>query len=181
MGNAIVIYETKYGSTRQYAQWIAGALNCEIYARTAVEPNELNAFDTVIYGGPIYTGGVRGVKFIRYNFDILRHKNLVLFTCGLSDPTDPDTIVNIYERLGTILTRQMIQHMKIFHLRGAIDYSKLNVAHRAIMAMVVRPVKKKYPASRTAEEQHMLDTYGKAVDFTDRNAVNPIVDYVRAL
>ena len=27
--NAIVIYKSKYGSTKAYAQWIAEELNCE--------------------------------------------------------------------------------------------------------------------------------------------------------
>ena len=31
------------------------------------------------------------------------------------------------------------------------------------------------------EDREMLDTYGKAVDFTDKNAIAPILSYLRGL
>ncbi|MFD6813625.1 hypothetical protein [Enteractinococcus coprophilus] len=81
----------------------------------------------------------------------------------------------IRERLGQTLTLEILQHLKLFHLRGAIDYSKLNLMHRVMMAMRVRPLKKKDPTLLTAEERHMLDTDGKAVNFMERSAIDPII------
>ena len=95
--------------------------------------------------------------------------------------TDPHNVTYIRERLGKTLTPEILQHLKLFHLRGAIDYSKLNLMHRVMMAMRVRPLKKKEPALLTAEEHHMLDTYGKAVNFMERSAIDPIIDYARSL
>ena len=181
MANHIVIYETKYGSTRQYARWIAQALDCDFFTRRGAEVNELYAFDTIIYGGPIYGGGVSGIKLIRNNFESLRGKHLIVFTCGLSDPANPENVTRIRERLGRTLTPDILGHLKLFHLRGAIDYDKLNLMHRAMMGMVIRPIRKKDPASLNAEEQHMLDTYGKAVSFLERSAIDPLIDYARSL
>lgn len=181
MLNAIVIYESKYGATRQYAQWIAEDLQCRFVERKALDINDVKTADVIIYGGAIYAGGVSGVSFLRKNFDVLETKRLVVFTCGLSNPVDNQNTGPIRERLAKTLTPPVMEKVKIFHLRGAIDYRRLGVIHKALMAMVVRPVKKKNPASRTAEEQQMLDTYGKAVSFIDRDSIGPLVEYVRRL
>ena len=39
--NAIVIYKTKYGSTKTYAEWISEELNCKIAEQSLVTANEL--------------------------------------------------------------------------------------------------------------------------------------------
>ncbi len=149
--------------------------------RKALDINDVKKADVIIYGGAIYAGGVSGVSFLRKNFDILETKHLVVFTCGLSNPADTQNPGHIREQLAKTLTTAVMEKVKIFHLRGAIDYRRLGVKQKALMAMVVRPVKKKDPASRTAEEQQMLDTYGKAVSFIDRDSIGPFVEYVRRL
>ena len=181
MLNAVVIYESKHGSTRQYAQWIAEDLQCRFIDRKAVDINDVKSADVVVYGGAVYAGGVSGVSFLRKNFDVLKSKHLIVFTCGLSNPADNHNTHPIRERLAKALTPQVMEELKVFHLRGAIDYRRLNMVHKTMMAMVVRPVKKKDPASRTAEEQQMIDTYGKSVSFVDRDSIAPLVDYARSL
>jgi len=181
MLNAVVIYESKHGATRQYAQWIAEDLQCRFVERKTVDINDVKTADVVVYGGAIYAGGVSGVSFLRKNFQVLKSKHLVVFTCGLSNPADSQNTDHIRERLANTLTTPVMGQTKIFHLRGAIDYRRLNMVQKVMMAMVVRPVKKKDPASRTAEEQQMLDTYGNAVSFMDRASVAPLVEYVRSL
>ncbi len=179
MLNAVVIYESKYGATRQYAQWIAEDLRCRFIERKSVEITDVQAADVIIYGGPIYAGGVSGVSFLRKNFEVLKSKHLVLFTCGLSDPAGGQNIEHIRNQLRKTLTPEVMQQMKVFHVRGAIDYSKLSVIHKVMMAMLVRSVRKKDAASRTAEDQQLLDTYGKAVNFMERSAIDPIVEYAQ--
>jgi hypothetical protein len=75
----------------------------------------------------------------------------------------------------------MRERVKVFHLRGAIDYSRLGPVHRSMMAMLFRMTSRKDPASLRGEDREMLATYGKAVDFTDRASIAPVVGYVRGL
>ena len=50
-----------------------------------------------------------------------------------------------------------------------------------MMAMLHTMMKKKDYDSLRNEDREMLATYGKAVDFTDKNAILPIIQYVKEL
>ena len=62
----------------------------------------------------------------------------------------------------------------IFHLRGGIDYSRLNFAHKMMMTMLCKAVKSKPEEEKTAEDKVMIETFGKKVDFVDYNALDSI-------
>lgn len=177
----VVIYESKYGTTKKYAEWIADALSCDLFEKKSITPSALTGYDTIIYGGGLYAGGVSGIGLLKKNFSKISNKNLILFTCGLADPTDPDNVTHIREGLTRVLTKEMTEQIKIFHLRGGIDYSKLNFIHKSMMAMLHSTMKKKDYDSLRNEDREMLATYGKAVDFTDKNAILPIIQYVKEL
>ena len=178
---AIVVYESKYGSTKKYAEWLADSLACELYERKAIRPEKLREYDIVVYGGGLYAGGVSGIRLLIDNFEALRHKNLVLFTCGLADPTDAENVARIRAGLAKALAPQMLETIKVFHLRGGIDYAKLGPVHKTMMAMLCAMTKKKGYDTLRNEEKEMLDTYGKIVDFSDRATTKPILDYIAGL
>ena len=179
--NVVILYRSKYGATRQYAHWLAIELQCDIFEARKFQLEYLEHYDTIIYGGPVYAGGVTGVKFLRTEIEILGPKHLVLFTCGLGDPQMEKTRRDIRDRLIKALTGNVMAHIKIFHLRGAIDYQKLRPHHRIMMAMRHRSITKKDPAERTEDDRQFLATYGHSVDFTDEKAIRPIEDYIRQL
>lgn len=176
-----MLYRSKYGATRQYAHWLATELWCDAIDARKIRTEDLENYDTIIYGGPVYAGGVTGVKFLRQDIEDLGTKNLVLFTCGLSDPEDEKNRRHIRDELSKTLSDTVIAHIKIFHLRGAINYKKLRPHHKIMMAMMNRSIAKKDPSSRTEEDRQFLATYGQAVDFKDKDSIRPIVEYIRQL
>jgi len=174
---AAVIYESIYGSTEKYARWISEALSCDLFKRKEVKESKLTEYDVIIYGGGLYAGGVAGIKLLIKNFDKLKDKKLILYTCGLSDPNNPDNILNIQKSLSKVLTPEMREKIKIFYLRGGMDYSKLSFAHRTMMAMLYKMIQKKPDEQKTQEDREMIETYGKVVDFCDKATIRPIIEY----
>ena len=73
----------------------------------------------------------------------------------------------------------MKDNIKVFHLRGGIDYTKLNFMHKTMMSMLVKMVKKKDREELNAEQKEMIDTYGQVVDFTDKQSLQPIIEYIK--
>lgn len=177
----VVIYESKYGATKQYAQWIADELSCDLFEKKDINPNELKDYTTIIYGGGLYAGGVSGINLLTKHFDSLKDKNLILFTCGLADPTDQENIDGIKAGLTKVLTSEMQEKIKFFYLRGGIDYSKLGWIHKVMMSMLHKMIMKKDYDTLRNEDKEMLDTYGKVVDFTDKSSIGPIISYVQRL
>lgn len=177
MNKKVVIYESKYGSTKRYAEWIAEALSCPLFERKKFHPQDFLKYDVIIYGGGLYAGGISGIKLVTQNWNVLSSKKVILFTCGLADPKDPGNISNIRKSLTRTLSEEMLEHLCLFHLRGGIDYSRLNVLHRSMMSMLRRMLLKKDIHTLRNEDRMLLDTYGKCIDFTDRESIRPLVDY----
>ena len=46
--NTVVIYKSKYGSTRTYAEWISKELECEIYDAKNIKADDLLKYDAII-------------------------------------------------------------------------------------------------------------------------------------
>lgn len=181
MENVAIIYRSKYGTTRQYAQWLATELGCDIFEARKFQLEDIEHYDTMIYGAPVYRGGVTGVKLLRTEIEIFGTKHLVIFTCGMSDPLVEKTRRDVRDRLIKALTSDVLARIKVFYLRGAINYKTLRPHHKLMMAIMRRSVTRKDPATRTEDDRQFLATYGKSVDFTDEKAIHQIAEYVRQL
>lgn len=171
-----VVYKSKYGSTKKYAQWICEALGGDIFEASKTKVGDLQNYDTIIYGGGLYAGGINGVGLIIRNFDSIKNRKLIVFTVGLADTNVKENVLGIKRGIDKQFSTDMKQKIKFFHLRGGMDYDKLNFAHTVMMSMVRNMSSKK--KDKTQEDIELLDTFGKSVDFTDKDTIAPIVEYV---
>lgn len=181
MNKIVVIYESKYGYTRRYAQWIAEELACPVFKRRNFRPRNFSQYDVVIYGGGLYAGGISGIRLLTRNQVVLSGKQIILFTCGLADTDNPKNIANIRSSLSDTLPGELLEQIRCFHLRGGIDYSSLSFVHRAMMSMLCKMLRKKGESNLSDEDRQILETYGKKIDFTKRGSIRPLVEYVDSL
>lgn len=89
MKKAIVIYTSKRGSTKQYAEWIAEDLGCEAVEFSPASMKEINLYeyDCILYGGWIRGSGIVGFdKFGKLLDDELMQR-LIVFGVGMADET----------------------------------------------------------------------------------------------
>ena len=173
MKKIAVIYKSKYGATKRYAQWIAGSLEAELFEASGVKPSQLQDWDVVVYGGGIYASSISGVKLVAEN----ACKSLVVFTVGIADPA----ITDYSDILAKNFKPERLPQVKAFHFRGGIDYAKLSLVHKGLMAMVNKHAQKKPTEQRTSDDLAVLETYGKKADFTDESATRLLVEYILAL
>lgn len=177
----IVTYSSKYGSTQKYAAWIGEALSCEVKDIKNVRADMLQAYDVIIHGGSLYAGGVSGMKHLVKLYPAICDKKVILFTCGLADPTSPQNVIHIENSIAKAVPKDMYDHMKQFHFRGGIDYGRLSPVHRAMMWMLCQTMKKKGYDQLSDEDKLMLDTYGKKIDFSDQSTIQTLVETVRSV
>jgi len=176
MSNIAVIYKSKYGTTKQYAQWIADELNASLFEASEIKPSQMKDYDVVVYGGGLYAGGIIGVKLVTEN----PCNCLIVFTVGAADPETTDYSAILSKNF----TQDLLSKVKVFHLRGGIDYTKLNIVHKGMMAMLkgmTARATKKSSSEISEEDKLFFESYGKIIDFTDKTTVKPLIDYVRAL
>ena len=169
----VIVYGSQYGTARRYAEALAGRTESEI--RSYEGPLDLDVYDNIVYIGALYAGGVLGLKKTLSGIHDLQSKKIVIVTVGLADPNDRENTETIRNGLKKLLPENVCNHARIFHLRGGIDYSRLNLKHRMMMALLYRKAKGLPEEKKTAEVRAMIDTYGKHVDFVDLNGLDPII------
>ncbi len=174
---SIIIYSSNYGTKKKYADKLSKRTN--IQSISFKEIKEINDYDNIIYLGGIYAGGILGMSKTLRNLNNISSKNIILITVGLADPNDEENINNIRDNIKKQLKSEVFKKAKIFHLRGGIDYSKLNFAHKTMMNLLYNMVKKLPEEKKSAEDRAMIETYNKKVEFVDFSSLDNIINEIK--
>jgi len=177
MDKTLVIYNSKYGHTKKYAQWLAEELKADICEGKKLKIDRLNDYSTIVFGSSLYAGTNKAAKFIVQFFEEIRDKKVVLFTCGYTDVSNESSIVGRNKALDKVITPEIRRKIGIFHVRGGIDYDNLSFLHKIMMKMPYSQIKKKPENERTNEDRELLATYCQKIDFSDKKMLEPIIKY----
>lgn len=164
---SIVLYESKYGSTKRYAQWIGEELSCEVKKISDIKVDDLYKYDNIIFGGWLHAGTIMGLKNLKENIEKLKEKNIIIFAVGLSVVND--------EAVKEIKTKNLenMDNVKLFYIRGAFNYKNLTIGDKAKMKVFKVFLKKQDQEDENV--RGMLEAYDTPVDFTDKKEIQPIV------
>ena len=91
-------------------------------------------------------------------------------------PTDEENTNHIKKSIKKQLSDEVYNKTKIFHLRGAIYYSKLDVKHKIMMKLLYNKAKNIREEEQTPEIKAMIETYNKEADFVDFNTLDSIIN-----
>ena len=171
--NSIIVYGSNYGTTKQYANELSRRTNMKAISFKKVN-QQINDYDNIIYLGAMYAGGVLGMSKTLKKLNNISNKKILIATVGLSDPTDEVNKNNIRNNIKNQIPKEVLEKAKIFHLRGGIDYSKLNFAHKTMMKLLYNAVKNLPNEKQTAEDRAMIETYNKKVNFIDFSSLDKI-------
>ena len=174
MNKQVIIYGSQYGSTKRYAERLSEITGVE--AINYKEVKNIGDYQRIVYLGGLFAGGVMGLK--KTVGKMTSQQELVLVTVGLTDPNETSYYESIRKAIQAQLPSPFYDEHKIFHLRGAIDYSQLGFKHRLMMKMFHSMMLKKPESELTADAKTMLETYGKQVDFVDYDRLKPIVEII---
>jgi menaquinone-dependent protoporphyrinogen IX oxidase len=179
MNKVLVIYFSNYGTTKRYAEWIATDLNGDIYSINNFRQIDMAKYHTIILGSGLYAGKIQGIDLFIKNYEIIKDKKLIIFTCGIADYSKPGNISAIYKRIEIALPKGILEKIKIFYLRGGIDYKKLSIIHKIMMWLMKKMVMKKEIENIDEEHIEFMETYGKIIDFTNRDNISDIKTYCK--
>lgn len=176
--NSIIIYGSHYGTTKQYAEELSKRTNIKAISFKKFN-QQINDYDNIIYLGALSAGGVLGMSKTLKKLNNISNKKILIATVGLSDPTDEVNENNIRNNIKNQIPKEVLEKAKIFHLRGGIDYSKLNFAHKTMMKLLYNAVKNLPNEKQTAEDRAMIETYNKKVNFIDFSSLDKIANEIQ--
>jgi menaquinone-dependent protoporphyrinogen IX oxidase len=175
MGDVVVIYKSKYGTTEKYAKWIAEDTGADLFKAGQINADKLKDYNIIVYCGGLYAGGMLGFSFIKKNYELIKDKNLIVAAVGATLKKEDAA----GEVKAQNLTPEMMNHVQFFLLRGGLNYKKMNVLDRFLMYLLVKSIKKKNPEEMDNDSKGVLATYGKTMDFTNRKSIADIVDTIK--
>ncbi len=168
-----VVYRSKGGSTQKYAQWLARELGADLREEHALKKGELARYQTLVYGGGVYAGGINGFKSFLRKAGSMANQRLAVFAVGLA-PARPDIVRQIEQRA---FPQGQGEGQTFFLLQGDFDYNKLGLIDRWMMNVLRAFIKsKKQP---TSDERGMLGIYERPQVLSDKKYIAPIVEWVK--
>ena len=168
--NTLIIYGSQYGTTKRYAEKFAEMKHFPVISCEDIKT--LTDYERIIYFGALYAGGVKGLKNTVKKLS--PNTKLIIVTVGLADVCDQENISKIRNSIGKQVPEHLLKAASVFHLRGGIDYSKLNFKHRTMMKMLYHSLKSKSTESLTQEDKAFIETYNKKVNFVDYDSLKRI-------
>ena len=170
----VVVYKSKTGFTKKYAEYISETLECPLYDYKSSKNVDLDDYDVVIYGGSLYASGILGLKKFK---ERIKDQELIVFAVGATPPKEGLD----EELIKSNFSEEERKNVKFFYMRGGFDFGSLNLIDKLLMKTMKKSILKKDPEERTPDEKGMLNAFDNPVDFTNRKKIQPLVDYYRKI
>ncbi len=173
--NTIVVYKSKYGSTKQYALWIAEELGCRAVDAKKVKADDLLKYDAIIYGGGLYAEVINGVSLIVKNAEKLKDKKVAVYSTGIT----PLKYREYYDKMVVEknFKNGVPENVKVFNFLGKMKTDELSFTHKTALKTLKKIMSGK--ENPTEMEKLLVELCDANDDFTDKNAIKELVDYIR--
>jgi menaquinone-dependent protoporphyrinogen IX oxidase len=146
-----LIYSSRYGATRQYAEWIGQQLQIPLMDVDELYPRELDGFDYLVLGTSVYIGKMLIKGWLRDHSAELQDKQLVLFVvCGTPSSERPKQEQIVRDNV----PKGLIPMENIFFLPGRLTIRDLTWKDRLLLKMGARMEK---DPSKKAAMLHDID------------------------
>lgn len=173
MQKGLILYQSKYGATKKYADWLVEKTNFDCIE--TAKAKDLTQYDTVILCGGIYASGIAGLAFFRKNIAQLAHKKAAILCVGAS-PYDEKAL----NEVKTHNLKKDLQNIPLFYGRGAWDEKSMTVKDRMLCKMLQKALAKRDPATYEPWMGALMGAVGKKCDWTDPKYLKPLLDYIKA-
>ena len=131
MSKGIILYRSKYGATKKYADWLVEETGFDCMETKNAKTEDLQQYDVIILGGGVYASGIAGLQFLKKNVAQLAGKKTAVFAVGAS-PYDEEAIMQITD----MHFKDALSNIPLFYCRGAWDEEKMKFMDRTLCKML---------------------------------------------
>ncbi len=171
--NGIVLYRSKYGATKKYAEWLSKATGFDCIETKKADIKEVAKYDIIILGGAIYASGIAGLPFLKKNFGKLSGKKIAVFCCCASPYEE-----NAFRQVRDFNMKDGLADIPMFYTRGAWDPETMSFKDRTLCNMLRKVVAKKDPSEYEVWERAIMEAGEDKCDWTDPKYLDPIIEWI---
>lgn len=118
MKNGIVIYKSKYGATKKYADWLVEMTGYDCMEIQKATLDVVSQYKTIVLCGGIYASGIAGLSFLKKHFRDLNGKKIAIFCVGASPYNE-----QAFNEIKKHNLKDELCDIPLFYGRGAWDES----------------------------------------------------------
>lgn len=174
MKEGIIIYQSKYGATKKYVDWIVEETNFDIVETKKVILDNLKEYKVIILCGGIYASGIAGLSFLKKNNDVLKDKKLAIFCVGASPYNE-----KAFNELREHNLNEDLKDIPIFYGRGAWNEKIMTFRDRTLCKMLKKMVSKKDPSTFEPWMEALMSVGNEEKDWTDKKYLSELLDYIK--
>ncbi|HEY3379119.1 MAG TPA: flavodoxin domain-containing protein [Armatimonadota bacterium] len=126
----VIIYQSKYGSTKEYASWLQAETGFDLYD-VAHCPHDLTRYDLVVLGSRVVAGRFALAGWVRSHWPALRDKTVLLLLTNIT--ADADKRAEIVPRS---LPSAMAERLRVFPVGGRYQLARMSWFDRTMITMV---------------------------------------------
>ena len=174
MENGIIIYQSKYGATKKYVEWLIEETKFDCIEKSKADIKKIEEYDMIILCGGIYASGIAGLSFIRKNYNILKNKKIAIFCVGAS-PFEEE----VFEQVKLHNLKEDLKGVPTFYGRGAWDEENMTFKDRALCKMLQKVIAKKDPNTYEPWMKVLMSAVGGKCDWTEKKYIDSLLDYIK--
>lgn len=171
----MILYQSKYGATKKYVDWLVAATGYDRTEISAASPAALTTYDVIIFAGGIYASGIAGLPFLKKHMNKIQGKRIAVFCVGAS-PFDENAFDQIYEHN----FKASLHGIPCFYGRGAWNERAMTLRDRTLCKMLQKAVSKKDPSVYAPWEKALMCAVGQSCDWTDEAYLQPLLEWIEA-
>lgn len=174
MSKGIILYQSKYGATKKYADWLVEETGFDCLETKKAKVSNVQDYDVIILGGGVYASGIAGLGFLKKNIGILQQKKIAVFAVGAS-PYDEKAIQQIID----LHFKNELSDIPLFYCRGAWDEDNMKFLDRTLCKMLQKSVAKQDPQNYEPWQKALMCAAGQKCDWTDKKNLDTLLEYIK--
>ena len=157
-----IFYATKYGSTEQYAMWMAERTGLPAFSikNKSADPGN---FDFLVLGAPVIYHKLYNHKWVKSNLSLLQSKPVILFSVSGAGPG-----VKLDKWMQESYPESFIRHIQHIALLGRQNPKELSFYDR--MMLIIGSWLNPDPKASKEELE--------GFDFMDKSSIEPVLDLI---
>lgn len=158
----LVIYCSKTGFTKSYADWLSEEIPCKTVSVEEAESMDLKKYNLVIFASSMYAGSIKKINWFKEKSEGI--DNRILLVTGAA-PFDYQTFPKEAEEF------------RMFYLQSGLRYDKMGIKDRMMMKALLLFLRSK--KDKNEEETALTQVISESHDNSSKENLLPVIQYIK--
>lgn len=175
MPKGIILYQSKYGATKRYADWLVLETGFDCICTKDAKIQDVLQYDMIILAGGVYASGIAGLGFLKKHIQALSGKRIAVLCVAASPYTK-----EVFDELYAHNFKDALAGTPCFYARGAWNMDVMSWKDRTLCKMLQKSVAKQDPSAYAPWQKALMEAMEQgACDWTDEKYLEPLLGWMK--